>query len=283
MKVLISADMEGTAGVVAWEQVIPPELAVRSRSAPSEYEWARRLMLAEVNAAIRGARAAGATEIIVNEAHDGMRNIRPDELDPDAWLISGSRKPLAMMAGLDETVDAVIFTGYHARAGTPNGVLAHTWTGWVRDVRFGDVSVGEYGLNAAVAGHYGVPVVMVAGDEQAVRQTQELLGKAVVGVIVKYGLGMTSARHLHPVRACAAIEEAARLGVSRAKQIQPYRPAYPMPVTVTLDNAEAADLAAGVPGVERAGETSVRYLAENGLELYRRRQAVVQAASGATR
>ena len=283
MKVLISADMEGTAGVVAWEQVIPPELAVRSQPAPSEYEWARRLMLAEVNAAIRGARAAGATEIIVNEAHDGMRNMRPDELDPDAWLISGSRKPLAMMAGLDETVEAVIFTGYHARAGTPNGVLAHTWTGWVRDVRFGDVSVGEYGLNAAVAGHYGVPVVMVAGDEQAVRQTQELLGEAVVGVIVKYGLGMTSARHLHPVRACAAIEEAARLGVSRAKQIQPYRPAYPMPVTVTLDNAEAADLAAGVPGVERAGETSVRYLAENGLELYRRWQAVVQAASGATR
>lgn len=283
MKVLISADMEGTAGIVAWEQVIPPELAVRSRPAPSEYEWARRLMLAEVNAAVRGARAGGATEIVVNEAHDGMRNLRPDELDPDAWLISGSRKPLAMMAGLDETVDAVIFTGYHARAGTPNGVLAHTWTGWVRDVRFGEVPVGEYGLNAAVAGYFGVPVVMVAGDEEAVRQTQGLLGESVVGVIVKHGLGMTAARHLHPARACAAIEEGARLAVSRAREIEPYRPAYPLPVTVTLDNAEAADLACGVPGVERGGDTSVRYLAGNGLELYQRWQAVIQAAAGATR
>jgi D-amino peptidase len=283
MKILISADMEGTAGVVAWEQVIPPELAVRSRPAPAEYEWARRLMLAEVNAAVRGARAGGATEVIVNEAHDGMRNLRPDELDPEAWLISGSRKPLAMMAGLDESVDAVIFTGYHARAGTPNGVLAHTWTSWVRDVRFGDVQVGEYGLNAAVAGYFGVPVVMVAGDEQAVRQTQELLGESVVGVVVKYGLGATAARHLHPTRACAAIEEGARAAVLRASEVPPYRPPYPLVVTVTLDTAEAADLAGNVPGIERAGDTSVCFEATHGLDLYRRWQALIQAAAGATR
>jgi len=283
MKVLISADMEGTAGVVAWEQVIPPELAVRSRPAPAEYEWARRLMVAEVNAAVRGARAGGAIEVIVNEAHDGMRILRPDELDPDAWLISGSRKPLAMMAGLDGSVDAVIFTGYHARAGTPNGVLAHTWTSWVRDVRFGEVPVGEYGLNAAVAGYFGVPIVMVSGDEEAVRQTRELLGESVVGVVVKHGLGTTAARHLHPSRACAAIEAGAREAVRRAREVSPYRPEYPVLVTVTLDTAEAADLACNVPGIARSGDTSVCFEAVHGLDLYQRWQVLIQAAAGATR
>ncbi|MDI3339620.1 MAG: M55 family metallopeptidase [Sphaerobacter sp.] len=281
MKVLISADMEGTAGVVVWEQVIPPDLA--KRPAPAEYEWARNLMVAEVNAAIRGAKAAGATEIIVNESHDGMRNLRPGDLDPDAWLISGSRKRLGMMCGIDHSVDAVIFTGYHARAGTPNGVLAHTWTDWVRDVRFGDTPVGEYGLNAAVAGHFGVPVVMVAGDEMAVRQTQELLGDEVVGVIVKYGLGRTAARHMHPERACAAIMEGAQEGLRRKDRIRPYVPKYPLPVTVTLDTAEAVDLALLVPGTERAGDTSLRYVAENGEELMLRWQLIIAAASGAVR
>lgn len=281
MKVLISADMEGTAGIVVWEQVMPPDLG--RRPAPAEYEWARQLMVAEVNAAIRGAKAAGATEIIVNEAHDGMRNLRPGDLDPDAWLISGSRKPHGMMCGIADDVDAVIFTGYHARAGTPNGVLAHTWTGWVRNVRFGDTPVGEYGLNAAVAGHFNAPVVMVAGDEMAVVQTQELLGEDVVGVTVKYGVGFTAARHMHPSRACAAIEAGAREGVSRAKSIKPYRPDYPLPVTVTLDNAEAVDLALLVPGTERVGDTSLRYVAANGEEVIRLWQAVIAAASGATR
>lgn len=281
MKVLISADMEGTAGIVIWEQVIPPDLAGRTRPAPAEYEWARQLMVAEVNAAIRGARAAGATEIVVNEAHDGMRNLRPGDLEEDAWLLSGSRKRLGMMCGIDDAFSAVIFTGYHARAGTPNGVLAHTWTDWVRDVRFGDTQVGEYGLNAAVAGHFGVPVVMVAGDEMAVRQTRELLGERVVGVTVKHGVGRTAARHMHPARAQAAIEEGAREGVSRAAEIPAYRPGYPLPVTVTLDNAEAVDLALLVPGTERAGDTAVRYVAATGEELMLRWQLLIAAAAGA--
>ncbi|MBX6342368.1 MAG: M55 family metallopeptidase [Thermomicrobiaceae bacterium] len=282
MKVLISADMEGTAGVVVWEQVMPPDMRwAGTNPAPAEYEWARQLMVAEVNAAIRGAKAAGATEIVVNESHDGMRNLRPGDLDPDAWLISGSRKRLSMMCGIDETFDAVIFTGYHARAGTPNGVLAHTYTDWVRDVRFGDVPVGEYGLNAVVAGHFGVPVVMVSGDEMAVRQTQELLGEEVVGVVVKYGVGRTAARHMHPARACAAIEEGARRAVSRASAIPPYRPAFPLPVTVTLDTAEAVDLALLVPGTERVGDTALRYVPRDGVELMLRWQLIIAAASGA--
>ena len=281
MKVLISADMEGTAGVVVWQQVIPPDLAGRTAPAPAEYEWARRLMVDEVNAAIRGAKLAGADEIVVNESHDGMRNLRPGDLDPDAWLLSGSRKRLGMMAGIDATFDAVIFTGYHARAGTPNGVLAHTWTDWVKDVRFGDTPVGEYGLNAVVAGHFGAPVVMVAGDEMAVLQTRELLGDEVVGVVVKYGVGRTAARHMHPSRACAAIEAGAREGVDRAGAIPTYRPDYPLPVTVTLDNAESIDLALLVPGTERVDGTSLRYLASSGEELMLRWQLIIAAASGA--
>ncbi|ACZ37632.1 M55 family metallopeptidase [Sphaerobacter thermophilus] len=281
MRVLISADMEGTAGVAIWEQVTPPDLA--RRPAPAEYEWARTLMVNEVNAAIQGARAAGATEVIVNDSHDGMRNLRPGDLSPDAWLISGNRKPFGMMCGIDQGIDAVMFTGYHARAGTPNGVLAHTWTLWVRDVRFGDTPVGEYGLNAAVAGHFGVPVVMVAGDEMAVRQTQELLGDEVVGVIVKYGVGTTSARHMHPSRACQAIAEGAAEGLRRKDRIRPYTPNYPLPVTITLDNAEAVDLALLVPGTERVGDTSLQYIAEDGVDLIRRWQLIIAAASGAAR
>src|SRR5829696_9712774 len=140
MKVLISADMEGTCGVVSWVQVMPREVAGHSEpTSRDEYTRTRERMTAEVNAAIEGALAAGADEVIVNDSHDGMRNLLPDELHPECRFISGNDKGLGMMQGVDlDGIGAVFYTGYHAKAGTTDAPLAHTWTGWVNDVRIND-------------------------------------------------------------------------------------------------------------------------------------------------
>ena len=272
MRVLISADMEGTCGVVNWTQVTPPDVATARGSAasPGEYEWARRMMTKEVNAAIEGAILAGANEVYVNEAHDGMRNLLPEELHPAALLISGAHKPLSMMQGVDETdVQAVVFTGYHAKAGTPGGVLAHTYTGFVRDLRIGNASVGEYGLNAAVAGHFGIPVVTVVGDDKAVAQTRSLLGEQVTGVMTKRGLGTMAAIHRHPGRAREAITAAVREGVVRRGEVKLYRVEAGTTIQVRVDGPERADLGALVPGVERTAETTLSFPVADGLELMR--------------
>ena len=272
MKVLISADMEGTCGVVSQAQITPPDIAARRGipAAPNEYEWARRMMTGEVNAAIQGALIAGAKEVYVNEAHDGMRNLQPEELHPSAFLITGSHKPLSMMQGIDETdVQAVVYTGYHAKAGTPGGVLAHTYSGFVRDLRIGNVSVGEYGLNAAVAGHFGVPVVAIVGDDKAVVQARALLGEALAGVVTKRGLSTTAAVHRHPAKAREAITNAVREGVVRRGEAKLYRLEPGTPVEVTVDSPERADLGMLVPGVRRSGDTSLAFAVEDGLELMR--------------
>jgi len=188
VKVLISADMEGTCGVVSWVQVTPPEYGGTEPTAAGEYERARARMTREVNAAIEGALAGGAEEVIVNDSHDGMRNLLPEELHPGCRFVSGSDKPLGMVQGVDLAgVGAVFYTGYHAKAGTPAAPLAHTWTGWVQDVRFDGRSTGEFGINAAVAGHFGVPVTLVTGDDKAVAQTRDLLGERLVGWRSKKG------------------------------------------------------------------------------------------------
>jgi len=187
MKVLISADMEGTCGVTSWVQVTPPEYGGDSTST-AEYERARLRLTREVNAAVEGALAAGAEEVIVNESHDGMRNLIPEELNTRIRFITGNDKELGMAQGIQEQgIGALFYTGYHAKAGTPNAPLAHTWTGYVNDVRIDGRSTGEFGINALVAGHFGVPVTLVTGDDKAVAQVQELLGEQVVGVIVKEG------------------------------------------------------------------------------------------------
>ncbi len=268
MKVVISADMEGTTGVVEWIHVEPPDHATPVGSSAAEYGWARLTMTREVNAAIDGALASGADQVIVNESHDGMRNLLPEELHRDAMLINGAHKRLSMVQGVDEPdVAGIIYTGYHARAGTPNGVLAHTYTGFVQDVRLNGTSVGEYGLNAATAGHFGVPVIMVTGDDHAVRQAQDLLGSRVVGVAVKRGIGTMSAIHLQPAKARDLIRAGAEEAVRRIKEYQPYSPGYPCRVEVDLDHQQKADVATLIPGTSRIGERSFAFSVENGLDL----------------
>jgi D-amino peptidase len=281
MKVVISADMEGTCGVVSWVQVMPPEVAGSDEpSSTTEYERARVRMTREVNAAIEGALAGGAAEVIVNDSHDGMRNLVPEELHPACRFISGSDKALGMAQGVDlADVGALFYTGYHAKAGTPAAPLAHTWTGWLNDVRLDGRSVGEFGVNAVVAGHFGVPVTFISGDDKAVAQTRELLGDQVVGVAVKEGLSTFAALHLHPDEAQRRIREGAERAARSAKDAKPWMLPPGCRVELEFDHQSRADHAALVPGVERSGERVIGYQPADGLEFIQLFRAVTKAAS----
>lgn len=280
MKVLISADMEGTCGVVSWVQVMPPEYVRGAEpSSPDRYLRTRQRMTAEVNAAIEGALAGGADEVIVNDSHDGMRNIIPDDLHPAARFITGNDKPLGMVQGVDlNDVGALFYTGYHAKAGTPAAPLAHTWTGWLNDVRLDGVSTGEFGINAAVAGYYGVPVVMIAGDDKAVAQTQKLLGPQVEGAVVKDGISTFAALHLHPQKARQVIREAAQRAMGNVANAQPYTLPPGATVELTFDHQARADQAIMVPGVVRTGERSIAWMPRDGYEFIRTFRAIMSCA-----
>ena len=202
MKVFLSSDMEGTAGVVDWQQCVGdgPEAAA-----------GRALLLAEVNAAIEGALAGGATEIVVNDSHSTMRNLPADALAGGASYISGSHKPLYMMQGLDDSFDAVMFVSYHGSVGAPAG-LSHTYNPRaVIEARLDGVVTGEAGINALVAAHYGVPVVLVTGDRCACEETAALI-PGVHAAVVKEHVSRLAAHSLHPARACALIRETAQRG-----------------------------------------------------------------------
>lgn len=258
MKVFISADMEGISGVVAGPQTGPEG---------QEYERARRLMTGEVNAAIEGALAGGATDILVNDAHGSMRNILIEDLHPAARLISGSPKPLSMMQGIDEGFDAAFFVGYHAQAGTAHSTLDHTYAGIVYQVCLNGRPMGETGLNAALAGHFGVPVVLLTGDRLLVEEGQALLGPGLRGVAVKESYGRAAAKCLPPSvareRIRAAAEEALRTPAT------PFRVALPITLTVDFTSSAHADMAELVPGVRREGGRRIAYTHEDCLTLYK--------------
>ncbi|MBX3070227.1 MAG: M55 family metallopeptidase [Thermomicrobiales bacterium] len=271
MKVVISADMEGTCGVVSWMHVTPPEYPGKGEPInQSEYNRARGWMTAEVNAAVAGAMDAGAEEVIVCDSHDGARNLIPEELDPRCRFVTGGEKPLSMAQGVDlPGVGAFMYTGYHARAGTPLAPLAHTWTRTLNDIRLNGDSIGEFGINAIVAGHFGVPVVMISGDEKAVAQTKALLGEQVVGVVVKEGLSTTAAIHLHPEVARQRIRDGARLAVERIGDARVF--ALPEGATIELDydHQSRADQVAKLTEFTRVGERTVAYQPADGLEFLR--------------
>ncbi len=283
MKVLISADMEGTCGVTRWVQVTPPEYGGGGEATnPAAYEQARLRMTREVNAAVEGVLAAGADEVIVNDSHDGMRNLVPEELHPAVRFITGNDKEFGMVQGITEPgVGALFYTGYHAKAGTPAAPLAHTWTGYVNDVRIDGVSTGEFGINALVAGHFGVPVALVTGDDKAVAQVQALLGERVVGVAVKEGYSTFSAIHLHPTTAQARIREAAEEAVRRtvAAEMQPWQPTPGYRVEVDFEHQSRADQCAYIPGVSRTGERTVSYTPVDGVAFARTFRALMRASA----
>lgn len=265
LRIVISADMEGTAGVVEWDQV---------DSTHPSYQQARLLMVQEVNAAIAGAIAGGATEVVVNDSHDTMTNLLPDLLDRRATLISGHRKPWSMAQGLDAGAAGLVCTGYHARASTPDGVLAHTYNLAVDDVRLNGRPVGEIALNAMIAGHHGVPVLVITGDRAAVRQAQELLGDHLAGVPVKNGITPRSARSLSPEVARERIREKVAEAVANRASAPVFRPEVPIKLETLFSTNEMAERAATLPEATRDGR-SVTVQAEDALTAFRRWRVVM--------
>jgi D-amino peptidase len=245
MKILIACDMEGITGVVNWDQVTPGHF---------EYPRFRKLMTQDANAAIAGAFEGGATEVVVADGHWYGTNLLVEELDPRARLNASTSAPFSMMQGIGEDVDGVIYVGYHARQGSQNAVLDHTWSSkCVANLWLNETLVGEFGLNAALAGYFGAPVIMVTGDQTACAQTVELLGE-MVSVVVKQATGRTSAECLAPQITHKMITDGARRAVQTLKHGNapgPFIFDAPILVTVDLMNSSMADAASRVPGAQR--------------------------------
>jgi D-amino peptidase len=270
LKVYISADMEGITGVVSTDQTSP---------GGREYEAARKWMTDDVNAAIEGAVRAGASEIIVNDAHGNMRNILPEDLSSRAILISGSPKPLGMMQGIDDSFNAGVFVGYHAQAGAQEAVLDHTFSSSVvRSVKVNGVEAGELGLNAAVAGAYGVPVVFVSGDVAVCKEAKIVLGSGVGTAPVKDGIGRTAARLIPIAEARRAIRDRVTEALRKLGAVKPYRFAAPCKFELEFSNAGQADMAVALPGVQRLGARTVAFQGADYIQGYKLLRALVAVA-----
>lgn len=272
MRVYISIDMEGVAGVVHEDQTDP----IDPRHA-GEYNRFRRLMTAEANAAIEGALEAGATTVLVNDSHWLMRNLLAEELHPAAELLSGGPKLRSMVEGVELGFDAAMFVGYHARAGATHAIIDHTYTSLVHEARLNGRPVGELAINAALAGTYGVPVALVSGDQALAAEARELLGAGVETVVVKEAVGRFAARSLAPSEACRRIRE----GAARALQ-RPHQPlTLPPPVTLEVEFAltQMADMAELAPGSVRTGGRTLTYTHDDYREVFRAWRALYNLAS----
>ncbi len=257
MNLLISVDMEGISGVVMGDH---------TSSSHKEYERFRKLMTAEANAAIEGALAGGAHQIVVNDSHGGMANILIEELNPIVELISGSPKPFGMMQGIGPEVDAVFLVGYHAASGTGTAVLEHTWNSHVVELRLNGQVVGEAGLNAALAGAYDAPVILVAGDRAVIEEAHALLGE-IETVAVKDGVTRSAARCLHPEVAHQRIRQAAERAMRLA--VPPFVVPPPVTLQIVFQRAIHADMAALVPGSQRVDGRTVEWTGEDMPTVYR--------------
>ncbi|MGH7541080.1 MAG: M55 family metallopeptidase [Gemmatimonadota bacterium] len=256
LKVYISADMEGVVGAVTTEQLGPGGF---------EYERFREYMTNEVLAAIEAAREAGATEILVSDSHGNGQNLLIDRLPPDVQVVRSWPRPLMMMQGIDDTFDAAILLGYHAGTTNPEGVRAHTMSSArLADLRLNGISIPEAGMSAAIAGHFGVPVVLISGDDAAVREAQALLGD-VEGAVVKWNYGFHSARTLTPEAGYALIGEKVRTALARLEEFEPWSVTRPVTLDVTFKSYRPAEVLAYLPIVERLDAHSVRYEAEDAL------------------
>jgi D-amino peptidase len=272
MRVYISIDMEGVAGVVHEDQTNP----VDPRHA-GEYNRYRRLMTNEANAAIAGARQAGGTAILVNDSHWLMRNLIPEELDPAAELMSGGPKRLSMVEGIEAGFDAAFFVGYHAMAGTRHATIDHTYTSRVYQARVNGNPVGELALNAAMAGAHGVPVALVTGDRALAAEARALLGNGVETVIVKEAVGRFAARSVAPSVACEQIRSSAAAALRRTHE--PFTFQQPMVLEVDFIESQMADMAELVPGSTRKDGRTVAYTGEDYREVFRAWRAMYNLAS----
>ena len=253
MNLYISSDMEGVAGVCAWEQV-------DARTPRADYAIYRRYYTQEICSAIAGARAAGAEAVLVNDSHGPMRNVLLEELPSDVRVIFGNRKPFSMVQGGDGSHGGAFFLGYHGAAGDADAVLCHTYTpSVIYEVRINEMRCSEATLNAALLGHYGVPILLVTGDRTTVEGVQAQM-PWVRGAIVKDSIGNFAANSMTPAAARRAIEREAEEAVRRAGDAKLFVVKPPIALDVQLVTAAQAHLVATIPGFERTGSRSVRFV-----------------------
>jgi D-amino peptidase len=253
VRVHVISDMEGVAGIVKWEQTTGGEAL---------YEEGRRLYTEEINAAVRGAKSAGATEIVVMDCHGAgggwtFNSLVPEDLHPDCEYVVQSEWT-EYTEFLEQGCDAALFVGMHARAGTTHGVMNHTISG--RDYQrlwFNDVEVGETGINAALCGTWDCPVLLVTGDEATCAEARALLGDGVTTVSVKQGLGALAARMVPPVRARELIEDGASRALGNLEAVAPWDPGRPSEVKAEFKRTQEADRLRFRPGVERLDDRTV--------------------------
>ncbi len=248
MKIYMTVDLEGISGLVQWDS------ADRQRE--------REFITADVNAAVQGVIDGGATEVLVGEAHANMRNIVPEQIDPRARFLSGQPKPLNHMGGLDDSFDLAMLIGYHAKAGTWRGIMAHTYTFSVFSLKLNGIEVGELGTDAAIAGHFGVPIGLITGDTAACEEARALLG-TVDTVSVKEGISRSAGICLPPTEARMRIREAATSAVRRADDFEPFVLDTPVLVEVTFVDPTHADALEHLPFITRASGVDVSFEADD--------------------
>jgi len=263
MKVFIAVDLEGVAGYVQWD--------------PADRQREREFVTEDANAAIAGVFDGGATEVLVTEAHGNMRNIIPEKLDPRATFLSGRPKSQNHMAGVDGSFQAAMLVGYHSKAGTRNGVMSHTYRGYIFSLSFNGTEVGEIGTDAAIAGYHGVPVVLVTGDAAACQEAKGLLGGIEV-VAVKEGVSRHGAK-------CRSLEESRRLireGAKRAMdqlwKVTPFTFKAPVQVEVTFADPSYADAVSSLPFVNRIDGRIIRFVGEDFLKAFETFDALYRVA-----
>ena len=273
MKIYISCDMEGTAGVCSWAQCDP--------SNAGEYPIYRRYMSREVRAAIDGAREGGATEFLINDSHWDMRNLLWEELPDDVRVISGARKPLSMSQGFGSGFAGALFTGYHGKSGEAGATLAHTYTSdSIFNVTINGTTCSEATLNAASAGCHGIPLLLVTGDSTIVRDVREQM-PWVTGVAVKESIGYYAAGSLTPAAACDAIRAGAREALERAAHAKPFVFDPPVTMDIELARVECADFVELMPEFRRIGGRTVRFTAPDYPSVFRAFVAAFRLAGAA--
>lgn len=257
MKIYISADMEGVVGAVSGDQLSP---------AGFEYQRFREFMTQEVNSAIEAAFEAGATEVTVSDSHGNAQNLLIEKLPRNTLLVRGFPRPLMMMQGIDETFDGVVFLGYHSSTTNPNGVRAHTMSSAkLADVRLNNVSMSEGSFNAAIAGHFNVPVIMVSGDDAAVKEVTAIVGD-IEGAMVKWNYGFHSAKTMMPEAAYALIREKVKTAIGRIKDFKPYKLKTPIQLDVRFKSYRPSEVLSYLSIVERTDAHSIRFVGKDMIE-----------------
>jgi D-amino peptidase len=262
MKVWISIDMEGVAGIVDWEQCRP------GSGAP--YALGCELLQEEVNAAIEGAIEGGATEVVINDSHSRMANLDPRKIAGGAQYLSGRHKPRYMMQGLDESFAAAFFVGYHGSISGRPSTMSHTYNPEVfSGAKLNGVYVGESGINALVAEHYRVPIAFVSGDEVTWEETAPF-ARGGVNVVTKHSITRASALNLHPTESCRLIREGARAAMEKVAAGTVETPGIDLPASLDLEfqTSDMAEVATWARGAVRTAERGVRIEGSELLDIF---------------